>query len=95
MSALAPFVLNRAQRSLYLISSLRQALGDLGRPDLIAILDLIHQDASQAQEASKHEMALKARGLQSRILVDLKSLAKAAGPAAQPLAVRIARRLAI
>jgi hypothetical protein len=90
---LAGFVFHRAQRSVYLLEGLRHALADLGRPDLIAVLDLVHQDASQAKEASSRFLEVRASRRALRTLVDLQKLARLGGPHAHPLAIRMARRI--
>lgn len=71
MPTLAIFVLRRAQRSVYLIEGLRRALHDLGRPDLVAVLDLVAEDAAEAQKASQDFIAAQRRSKRARIMADL------------------------
>lgn len=94
MSELADFVFHRAQRSVYLIEGLRHALADLKRPDLLAMLELVMQDAAQAQDASRLAME---RGKQQKtmmILSDLRELVAPLTPEKEQLAIRVARHFA-
>ncbi|WLT30069.1 hypothetical protein [Geothrix sp. PMB-07] len=92
-SEFAEFVFQRAQRSGYLLESLRHALADLGRPDLIAILDLVNQDTFKIMETSRglQEECIRFQTLET--LVDLQKMAKLGGPRARPFASRIAQRI--
>lgn len=54
---LAHFIVRRAQRSVYLIDGLRRALDDFGRPDLVAVLDLVGEDARQVLRAGEQHLA--------------------------------------
>ena len=93
MPELADFVFHRAQRSVYLIEGLRHALADLKRPDLIAMLDLVLQDASQAKEASQLVLQQLTLRQSMRALSDLQALAKQVEPRSQRLIARMVRHL--
>lgn len=94
MSELAGFVFHRAQRSVYLIEGLRHALEDLGRPDLIAMLELVLQDASQAKAASELALEKLTRDQHLRALRDLHALSGKVDAKNHRLIVRVARHIA-
>ena len=91
---LARLVSRRAQRSLYLLDGLRQAIADLDRPEYLAVLDLVREDADAARAASEQVLLAAATGQHLRTLVDLQQLAHLGGRRAVTLARRVARRLA-
>ena len=92
--SLARLVSRRAQRSIYLLDGLRHALEDLDRPEFVAVLDLVREDASAARLASERVLEADATGQHLRTLVDLEQLARLGGARAITLARRVARRMA-
>lgn len=93
MPELADFVFHRAQRSVYLIEGLRHALADLKRPDLLAMLELVMQDAAQAQDASRAAMEHSKRERALVMLSDLRDLVAPLAPEKEQLALRVAKHL--
>ncbi len=91
---LARLVSRRAQRSIYLLDGLRQALEALDRPEYVAVLDLVREDAAAAHLASERLLDAEATGRHLRTLVDLQQLARLGGPRGITLARRVARRMA-
>ena len=90
---LARLVSRRAQRSIYLLDGLRQALEALDRPEYVAVLDLVREDAAAAHLASERLLDQEATGRHLRTLVDLQQLARLGGPRGITLARRVARRM--
>ena len=93
MPDLAKYVLRRVQRSSYLLGAMRQALGDLGRPDLVAVLDLALQDANESQAACEHARIARRQSRSLRIRLDLQAMADLGGPKARRLAAKVTRRI--
>ncbi len=91
---LARLVSRRAQRSLYLLDGLRQALEDLDRPEFVAVLDLVREDAAAAHQASTRLLTASAQEMRLRLLMDLHRLSHLGGPQSAPLVRRVARRMA-
>ena len=89
----ARLVLRRAQRSLYLLDGLRQALEDLDRPEIAAVLDLVREDAAAAHSASKRIITTGQRQRRLRILVDLEQLSRLGNTRGLRLARRVAANL--
>jgi hypothetical protein len=90
---LARQVARRAQRSIYLLQGLRSALKDMGREDLVAVLDLVDQDAQAAWVHSTSVLEDADRTTTRWALGSLRQLAQMGGPQAAPVALRLARRL--
>lgn len=91
---LARLVHRRAQRSLFLLDGLRQALEALDRPEYVAVIDLVVEDAAAAHQASQRLLTSSEEQLRLRLLMDLQQLSHLGGPRAQHLARRVACRLA-
>ena len=89
----ARLVLRRAQRSLYLLDGLRQALEDLDRPEIAAVLDLVREDAAAAKSASDTHLRAAREHHRLGILVDLQQLSRLGGPRGTRIAHRLAHRL--
>ena len=90
---LAGFVFLRSQRAQYLIASLRDALDDMDRPDLIEILDLVDQDVTQSLGAAERARESQACTQNLQTLIDLQTLAGLGGPKAKALVLKMATRL--
>lgn len=90
---LARQVARRAQRSIYLLEGLRSALEDLGRDDLLAMLDLVEQDAQAAWVISSSVLEDADRATTRWALGSLRQLAHLGGPPARPIATRLARSI--
>ena len=91
---LAHSIQRHTRRAGYLIPGLRQALLDLGRPELAEILDLIHEDVTEARRHVEGWMAAQQKVKHLRVLVDLHQMGRLGGPKAQRVAQRVARRMA-
>ncbi|WP_257311097.1 hypothetical protein [Geothrix fuzhouensis] len=83
---LVRFVERRAHLSLHLIGSLRSALQDLDRPDLLPLLDLISRNVGEAHEACLASIDAIRYARRKRIQVSLAHLITLGGPKAKPLA---------
>ena len=90
---LARQVARRAQRSIYLLEGLRCALEDLGRDDLVAMLDLVNQDAQAAWVLSTDVIEDADRATTRWALGSLRQLAQLGGHPAHPIATRLARSI--
>lgn len=90
---LARQVARRAQRSIYLLEGLRSALEDLGRDDLLAMLDLVEQDAQAAWVISSSVLEDSDRAATRWALGSLRQLAQLGGHPAHPIANRLARSI--
>lgn len=90
---LARLVARRAQRSIALIAGLRNALRDIGRDDLTAVLDLISEDAEHARAACDRLLVARKRARRLRILSDLGRLSSMGGPRAARVAQSLAEDL--
>ena len=91
---LAQSIQRHTRRAGYLIPGLRQALLDLGRPELAEILDPIHEDVFETRIQVEGWMAAQQRGQRLRVLVDLHHMGRLGGPKALRVAQRVARRMA-
>lgn len=91
---LAQDLQRRLRRSGYLIPALRQALVDLGRPELAGILDLIREDVTGARIAVEGAQAVDAQCRRLQTLGDLAHLARLGGTKGQRVAQRVASRMA-
>lgn len=95
MPELATYVIRRMQRSGYLMKAVHQALGDLKRLDLTAILDLAIQDASEALVACQQVVATRRQKRMLRARLDLMAISRAGNPALSRLAKRVAKEVRI
>ena len=91
---LARLVSKRAQRAIYLLDGLRQALEDLDHPEFVAVLDLVREDATASHDAASRLLAASAKDLRLNLLLDLQRLSRLGGPQGQRLARRVARQVA-
>lgn len=87
------YVLHRVQRSRYLIGAMRQAIRDLDRPDLVEVLDLAFQDATEAQEACEQVRAARKHLRRTRAQLNLQALARIDVPGAAAIASQVASAL--
>ena len=91
---LARLVSRRAQRSLFLLDGLRQAFEAFDRPEFVAVLDLVREDAAAARVASERIILDDRRHRRIGLLVDLEQLSRLGGARGLTLARRVARRMA-
>ena len=90
---LARYVASRAHTSIHLLGGLRGALRDLGRRDLVAILDLIARHAKEAHTACIEQLATQKQEKCLRVLTGLQQLTELGGPAARGVATSLAHDL--
>jgi len=90
---LAHFVASRAHLSIHLVAGLKGALRDLGRPDLVAVLDLIGRHAKESHVACMASLAVQKQEKSLRVLAGLQRLTDLGGPRADAVAVRLSHDL--
>lgn len=92
-SNLAQYVASRAHLSMHLVAGLRAALKDLGRQDLVAVLDLIGRHAKEAHAACAARLAVQKQEKCLRVLTGLQRLNDLGGPEAKGVVTRLAHDL--
>ena len=85
-SDLARFVARRAHLSTHLLDGLRGAIGDLGRPDLVQVVDLVRRNMDEAYSACAAVVDARRLAKRNRIQVRLIQLAQLGDPKARRLA---------
>ncbi len=93
MPALDKILLQRVQRSYYLLGAMREALRDLDRQDLVELLDMAIHDTMEAATACKNAKAERRQKRLLRIHLDLRDLAALGGAEASKIAMRVSRQI--
>lgn len=91
---LARLVSTRAQLTLHLLDGLRAMILDLGRSDILPVIDLVSRNAAETLHASDTLLAARHTEKRARILDRLGRLSKLGGPRAAREAHRLAEDLA-
>lgn len=94
-SELARFLRHRLNRPEVLIPGLRDALNEMGRPDLAEVLDLVHRDVKASQSALKNHLTEQERSLQLENLFALHRLGCLGGKRARPTVLKLVRNIAV
>lgn len=84
----------RLSRSGHLVPALRQALVNLGRPELVEILDLVQKDVNESRIAVEDSVASESEHQRLQTLCDLAHLSRLGGTKGQRVAQRIVSRMA-
>lgn len=93
MPALDKILLQRVQRSYYLLGAMREALRDLERQDLMEMLDLAIRDTKEAETACRNATAERRQKRLLRIHLGLRDLASLGGAEARGIALKVAREI--
>ena len=91
--ALTTVVFERASRSIHLLEGMKEALVNLDQPALLAIADMVHDDALSARRAVQQIQERRRAQVDRAVLADLEVLSHLAGPAGASAIMRTINNL--